>query len=92
MHRPLAVLCTAAFVIAASACACAAAESALPPDEAYCRVVAEGRLTIGSQRVRFWGATGGFPEARPCRGHRRRRRRCARAGRQARVAGGTPAV
>ena len=62
MNRRLAMLCGAAFVIAASACACAAAESALPPDEAYCRVDAEGRLTIGSQRVRFWGAIGGFPD------------------------------
>jgi hypothetical protein len=38
-----------------------ASASALPPDSAYCVVDADGHLSIGGQRARFWGAIGSFP-------------------------------
>ena len=41
------------------------AESAkLPPDSEYCVVDADGHLSIGGSRVRFWGAIGSFPGRR----------------------------
>lgn len=36
----------------------------IPPDSEYCVVDADGHLSIGGERVRFWGAIGSFPGQR----------------------------
>ncbi len=41
-----------------------ATPAALPPDSAYCVVDQQGHLSIGGERIRFWGAIGGFPGRR----------------------------
>jgi hypothetical protein len=51
-------------VVALAAGSGSAAAPKLPPDEAYCRVSADGHLSIGGERVRFWGAIGAFPGKR----------------------------
>lgn len=60
---PLAFLAAAAFLPARADAqvAPAATPPATPPDSAYCVVDADGHLSIGGERVRFWGAIGSFP-------------------------------
>ncbi len=63
MRRRIAALVLAVAILTPVAAAGAPAGGGLPPDDAY--VVARGsRLYAGDQRVRFWGAIGGFPAAK----------------------------
>lgn len=54
----------AAVVISAAPFAAVVSAAELPPDDAYCVVDADGHLSIGGERVRFWGANGAFPGKR----------------------------
>jgi hypothetical protein len=65
MHRrfrSIVVACMAAAGVSAAITSARGAD--LPPDSTYVTIDKDGHLTTGGQRIRFWGAIGGFPDKR----------------------------